>query len=253
MISVPTSTPSALSPAYLLVAHGSRSPQALAALAQLAVAVREQLRARGDRHPWVQTACLELAAQPLAAQIEQVAAQGQRAGRSRLTLLPLLLQPGVHACEDIPAAIAQASPAVPLALLPPLGAQPAFVTSLVTTLPRLDRTATLLLAHGSRRPGSDRPLQALAAQLGASLAFWSQPPSLATQVTALHDRGQRQMVIQPYFLFPGRLMAAIAEEVARLQGLYTEARLHFQPPLASLPTVAGAIADIFIAPTPLGF
>lgn len=238
--------------AYLLVAHGSRSPQAQAELAGLAASVREQLRPRGDRQPWLATACLELAPQPLHQQIARLAQQAQHDGRSRLAILPLFLQPGVHACDDLPAELAQAQPATPLPcqLLPYLGEQPAFLASLEGCFAATPQAARLLLAHGSRRPDSDRPLRRLAEGLGAELACWSVPPCLADQVAACYARGARALAIQPYFLFAGRLTAAIAAEVARLQALYPQADLQLQPPLAATPGVAAAIADGLAAIAP---
>jgi len=246
-----TATPVATA-AYLLVAHGSRSRQAQDDFAHLAASVREQLRDRGDRSPWLATACLELAPQPLHQQIASLAQQAQRDGRSRLAILPLFLQPGVHACDDLPAEFAQAQPAAPLPcqLLPYLGEQPAFLASLEGCFAATPQAARLLLAHGSRRPDSDRPLRSLAAGFGAELVCWAVPPFLADQVAACYARGARALAIQPYFLFAGRLTAAIAAEVARLQALYPEADLQLQPPLAATEGVAAAIAEILAAIAP---
>lgn len=252
MNAVPQVADSVATAAYLLVAHGSRSPQAQAAFEAIAASVREQLRDRYDCQPWLATACLELAPQPLHQQIASLARQAQRDGRSHLAILPLFLQPGVHVCDDLPAELAQARRAAPLPcqLLPYLGAQPAFLASLDACFAAPPRAARLLLAHGSRRPDSDRPLRRLAQQLGADLACWSVPPFLADQVAACYARGARVLAIQPYFLFGGRLTAAIAEAVARLQSLYPDVDLQLQPPLAATPAVAAAIANILAAIAP---
>ncbi|NJL01490.1 MAG: sirohydrochlorin chelatase [Spirulinaceae cyanobacterium SM2_1_0] len=227
-------------PAILLVAHGSRSPLAQAALAQLAAQVQQQWPQNAPE-PWLATACLELAPQPLHEQIRAIATRAQQAGRSHLTILPLFLQPGVHACEDIPAEIAIAQPLapLPLKLLPYLGSHSAFRACVADRFGNTPGTARLLLAHGSRRPGSDRPLATLAAQLAARFACWSVPPSLATQVAAGDQQGERALTIQPYFLFPGRLTADIAAEVARLQTQYPDIHLQLQPPLATGNELAG--------------
>ncbi len=247
-LSLATAVASPPATAVLLVGHGSRDPRARAALAHLADQVQQAGQARGLAL-WVATACLELAAQPLHVQICQAARQARQDGRSRLAILPLFLQPGVHACEDIPAEIATAQLQAPLALalLPHLGAHSAFTASVAASFAALPAAARILLAHGSRRPGSQQPLLDMAAQFGARPAFWAVSPSLADQVAAAYQQGARQMAIQPHLLFAGSLTTAIAAEVERLRAVYPEAHLHLGAPLGATSQLATAIAAILQA------
>ena len=113
--------PAAPSTAVLLIAHGSRRPEANADLEHLAAA----LRARG-RYTLVETAYLELA-QP------DVAAGGAACvagGAGRVILVPYFLSAGVHVREDLEAArqaLARRFPAAEFRLAEPLGRHPLLV------------------------------------------------------------------------------------------------------------------------------
>ena len=107
--------------ALLLIAHGSRRPEANDDLAHLA----RQIQAR-DQFAFVQTAFLELA--------EPTISDGGRIcvehGVERVVLLPYFLAPGVHARDDMIAARAQLSqrfPHVEFLLAEPLGRHPLLV------------------------------------------------------------------------------------------------------------------------------
>lgn len=81
-----------MSTALLLIAHGSRNPEANADLVQLAEAVRR----RGD-YDLVEPAYLELAEPTIAQAGQRCVAQGAR----RVVLLPYFLSAGVHARDDL--------------------------------------------------------------------------------------------------------------------------------------------------------
>jgi len=105
-------------PALLLIAHGSRRPEANADLEFVAAA----LRGRG-RYPDVQVSYLELADPGIEAGGALCAGRGATA----VTLLPYFLSPGKHVAEDLTAARARLSarfPAVRFALAAPLGRHP---------------------------------------------------------------------------------------------------------------------------------
>lgn len=104
--------------ALLLVAHGSRRPEANADLEFVAAA----MRARGD-YPVVRAAYLELA-EP---DIEGGGAMCVGAGATDVILLPYFLSPGRHAVEDLAAArdrLAARFPGVRFVLAEPLGRHP---------------------------------------------------------------------------------------------------------------------------------
>lgn len=107
-----------MSTALLLIAHGSRRPEANADLEWVAT----ELRARG-RYPLVQVSYLELAEPG----IEDGGALCAAAGATAVVLVPYFLSPGVHVAEDLTAArdaLAARFPAVRFVLAEPLGRHP---------------------------------------------------------------------------------------------------------------------------------
>ena len=107
-------TPTAL----LLIAHGSRRPEANADLDHLAGV----LRARGEYHH-VQPSYLELCEPGIVPGGELCVA----AGAGRVVLLPYFLSAGVHVVDDLTAArdeLARRHPAVEFVLAEPLGRHP---------------------------------------------------------------------------------------------------------------------------------
>jgi sirohydrochlorin ferrochelatase len=104
--------------ALLLIAHGSRRPEANADLAFVA----DEMAARG-RYPIVQVSYLELA-QP---SIPDGGALCVQRGATEVILLPYFLSPGVHVHEDMTAArdeLAKRFPHVTFRLAEPLGRHP---------------------------------------------------------------------------------------------------------------------------------
>jgi sirohydrochlorin ferrochelatase len=104
--------------ALLLIAHGSRRPEANADLAFVA----EQMAARG-RYPVVQVSYLELA-EP---SIPDGGALCVARGATEVILLPYFLSPGVHVHEDMTEArdeLAKRFPHVTFHLAEPLGRHP---------------------------------------------------------------------------------------------------------------------------------
>lgn len=106
--------------ALLLVAHGSRLPDANAEIAQLAQRLRQEA---GDRYAIVAHAFLEIAEPDIPAGIDACVAQGAE----RLDVLPYFLAAGRHVRDDIPAIVAEARerhPKVRINLRPYLGREP---------------------------------------------------------------------------------------------------------------------------------
>ena len=107
--------------ALLLIAHGSRRPEANADLESVAEQVRERVR-----YPVVQTAFLELAEPDVAAG----GATCVERGATDVILLPYFLSPGKHVAEDLAAArdrLAARFPAVRFVLAEPLGRHPLLI------------------------------------------------------------------------------------------------------------------------------
>lgn len=198
--------------------------------------------------PWVQEpivgiACLELSAEPLHEQIRKF---GEVAGFNRIQVVPLFLLPGVHVSEDIPAevAIAQQVGQVKIDLRPYLGTHPDLSRLLANSMSAITADAWILLAHGSRRPGSKQTVEALATQLGAVSAYWAVPPKLESQVKALVSAGYQQIGILPYFLFAGGITDAIASAVEQLKIQLPAAKLHLAEPIGASAELADLIWDL---------
>lgn len=246
--------------------HGSRDPRPQAEAGVLARLVAELLQAAAlpsaaapsasstvvATMPLVGTAVLELHPLPLHQQIQQFAEHAIATGHSRLLIVPLFLLPGVHVLEDLPAAVAIAQsmlqPSFTLNVSPYLGSYPPLQQQLQQLL-MADHTGTperqqILLSHGSRRPGGNAPVEAIAAELNAIPAYWSTAPKLDEQVSSLVQQGHQQIEILPYFLFTGKITDAIAQLVADLAAQFPQLSLHLAKPLGATPPLASLIFDL---------
>lgn len=249
--------------AYLLIVHGSHHPSYNAAVKQLTMLLHEQIlsksqydnflpnypnfAARTGNMELVDVAFLEAHPLPLHEQIVAFADRSVQQGMRQIQLLPLFLLPGVHVREDIPAAVAAArkmiDPEISLELLPYLGTHQkalcGLLLSLMTTVSdSAAATLWILYSHGSRRPGGNQPVEAIAQQLtelsGMQVvtAYSSVPPFLVDRVVALNPKqlmGDRQMAILPYVLFPGELTEGIADFVTQLGGFFEDIPAITQP------------------------
>jgi sirohydrochlorin ferrochelatase len=245
----------ALNSTFLLIAHGSRDPRPHAALGKLVVLFRELLISFVPKASpaIVQAGVLELGPTPLEEQIQAMAQHTRSLGYQRVQLVPLFLLPGVHVTEDIPAAIQAAQktvPAIELTLCPYLGTHPGLAALISKRLRPLDVDAWVLLAHGSRRPGGNAPVEQLATQLQAHPAYWFAGPDLATQVEALVAAGHQRIGILPYFLFSGTTTDGIAQEVQRLRHQWPGIELRLASPLEAEVELAKLLRDLVQLPVP---
>ena len=240
--------------AYLLVSHGSRDPRPQVAMEQLARLISQRqtgriipVAAKTFNHAWqssatgsltapptwepvVGIACLELSPVPLHKQIiefsDRVASKC-----NHLKVVPLFLLPGVHVMEDIPGEVALAqqtiSQNITIELQPHLGTHTGMSGLLATQMAAIQADAWIVLAHGSRRAGSNQPVEAIATQLKSHAglghtsvveAYWAVSPRLESRVKELVSAGHQQIGILPYFLFAGGITDAIAEAVEELKG-----------------------------------
>lgn len=232
-----------LSIAYLLVFHGSRYATAAIAASRLANLLTERLP-----NPLVSTAALELADLSLDENIVDFARVAIADGYQTMRIVPLFLSQGVHVREDIPAAVAQAQKklgtTINLELTPSLGNCPEMPELLAKQLklPPSSTTKRILLAHGSRLAGGNLPYEVLADKLDAVNAYWSVPPDLAKMVKYLASQKSNTIGIILYFLFPGKITEAIAEQVQQLQAEFPQVDLILTPPLAATPGIIEHLA-----------
>lgn len=102
--------------ALLIVAHGSRNPEANEELLALCVKLR-------SRFPVVEPAFLEIASPGIPQAGENCAAKGA----SQVVIVPYFLSPGVHVSEDLETArkeLASSFPTVEFILAGPIGLHP---------------------------------------------------------------------------------------------------------------------------------
>jgi sirohydrochlorin ferrochelatase len=196
--------------------------------------------------PLVEIAYLELAPLSLHQRIEQIAEKRQKLGVERLEILPLFLLPGVHVKEDIPREIEIArrnlKTDMTIALHPYLGSYDGLVDILAQQLESSPADATILLAHGSRRPGGKEFCEAIANRLGAIAAYTLVSPTLEERLTSLTEMGAKKISILPYFLFAGSITDAIAKQVEQLRQAFPHLQLQLGEPLG----VTTQLADVIL-------
>ena len=251
--------------------HGSRDPRPALAVSDLAQLFAERIRHQphsgetavalvdlGQERSipavltppeiLVGTASLECHPLRLHEQILEFWRSRSQDSQGRLVILPLFLLPGVHVMQDIPEEIALAQAAlgrsVEIQTRPHLGSHPGLRRLLNERTANQPLEAWILLAHGSRRPGANQPIAALADHLGAVSAYWSVSPNLETQVQELSQQGLTRIGILPYFLFPGGITDAIARSVATLVDQHPELHLHLAEPLQASSELADLLLDL---------
>jgi sirohydrochlorin cobaltochelatase len=257
----------------ILVFHGSRSLQSQLAASRLAQLITEEITsdfivtqenyleqqsnfllslnpttmATSERVslPLVKTAALELAVVPLHQKLIDLAGFWTDRGCFKIRILPLFLAPGVHVTEDIPSEIALAQQrigkSVEFELLTYLGSYRSLSALLAQQIAEFADGEIILMAHGSRYRQANSNCERLAANLKATIAYWSIEPSLSQQVRALVDAGKTKIAILPYFLFPGRISQTIAARVRELQANFPQTELILTPPLGATPELARLI------------
>ncbi|MEH1925492.1 sirohydrochlorin chelatase [Nostoc sp.] len=245
-----------MSSAYLLLSHGSRDRRPEIAMQQLARLVCHKLPKNHNSvnsEYLVGIAALEMSSQPLHEQIQQFAksAFGGRKlsqNENHLKIVPLFLLPGVHVMTDIPAEVALAQQAtgedIIIELQPYLGSHPNLDKLLAKQIATIEAEVWILLAHGSRRPGSQETVEAIAARLGAVTAYWAGPPSLESRVKELVTAGYREIAILPYFLFAGGITDAIATSIEALKLQFSAVNFQLAQPLGASAELAELIWDL---------
>lgn len=228
--------------AHLLVSHGSRDPRPDIAMRQLAEIISHK------QENLVGVAYLEVVPEPLHEQIIKFAESALALGYHRLKIIPLFLLPGVHVMTDIPAEVALAQQGVGqdmiIDLQPYLGTHPNLKAFLAKQMATIKAETWILLSHGSRRPGSQQPVETMATNLGAVAAYWAVAPSLESKVKELVASGKREIAILPYFLFAGGITDAIAQTIEELKLQFPMVTFHLAKPLGASAELADLIWDL---------
>lgn len=197
--------------------------------------------------PMIEIAALELTSIALHKSIIKFAQKIHQNGGEQIQIIPLFLAAGTHVKEDIPQEIALAETAiknrVTLKLSPYLGKYSGIKQLLHHKFTELSGEGRILVAHGSRLAAVQKHCQSLGNKLQAAVAYWSVVPSLQEQVQAQIAAGKKSIAILPYFLFPGRIVEAIALEVKQLQQTFPEVDLIVGQPLGASEELAALIAE----------
>ncbi|BCJ48823.1 hypothetical protein Asp14428_02980 [Actinoplanes sp. NBRC 14428] len=166
----------------LAVAHGTRSAAGQAQIRDLAGRVARRLPEADLRLAYVDV-------------------QQPRVGdviRETDAVVPLLLSAGYHVRVDI----AQAAASAGATVAPPLGPDPLLADVLRRRIPRCD--AVVLAAAGSSDPAWRADVEAVAAQLGATVAYASGTERRVPDVVAgLRERGAERIAVAAYLLAEG--------------------------------------------------
>ena len=167
----------------------------------------------------------------------------------RVIVLPVFLLAGVHVMEDIPSEIELAQSAIaPISIhvLPHLGAHPGLRRILNERMATLPVEAWILVAHGSKRPGANEPIEQLADHLGAIAAYWSTTPELETRLKELMEAGFRRIGILPFFLFRGGITDAIAETTTQFAKHFPKMHITLTNPLEDLPGLSDLLVQMAV-------
>lgn len=225
----------------VVVVHGSYSE----AYRREFTALMEQVKTKLPQP--VLGAYLECTDSSLTDEIGKFLRQNQNSETQHLQILPLFLSPGVHVREDIPEAIAALQsqfPAVKIEVLDYLGAGGQLTPFLQPQFHQYPEARRILLAHGSRRTGANPKTEALAQSLQAKAAYWATEPSLQDTVASIVEENISEICVVPYFLFSGKIPAAIATQLQQLQQDYPQIKFHLGQPFGTQPDCAAAIAQI---------
>ncbi len=235
----------------MLVAHGSRDPRSQSSLHQLGQWVQAALESQSGDSQWVKTATLEFGSVPLT---QRICGWGQALHQQQihqLVIVPLFLLPGTHVSVDIPKVVATAQPFLPKSMTievrSHLGHHPEMAQILRTSMSTEDLDRWILLSHGSRYPGGNQPIEALAKQLNATPAFWSVHPSLRQTLARVANQPGLKVGIKPYFLFTGSIIDTISQEVDQLKCDFKHINLTFSSPLEPSAQLVRLIFDLITA------
>jgi sirohydrochlorin cobaltochelatase len=197
----------------------------------------------------VGTACLELSPLSLSEQIYKFALRLRATGIKELKLLPMFLMPGVHVLEDIPTEVEAARALLKgddlkLTLCPHLGSHHKITDVLASRLASVPAEASLLVAHGSRKPKGNQAIRRLAQHLGTQVAYWATPPDIETQVIELMQQGCQKLTILPYFLFAGGITDAIIHRTEELAERFPQVNFRLLPTLGATDEVADLAVEL---------
>jgi len=223
----------------LLVGHGSRGADGNHEIEEFA----RQWRAR-QPHLHIEVCFIEFAEVLLEEGLERAVQAATRASTERIIVVPLIINAAGHVKMEIPEYIAEARmryPEVEFLYTRHLGTCEPILAILKRRLgqamqeldvPDPKTTGIILLARGSSDPMANGQVAEMARWLfefgdheSVDIAFTGITyPRLERVVQRQVRLGMMQMIILPYYLFTGRLIARIERQVANLREQYPRIR-----------------------------
>jgi sirohydrochlorin ferrochelatase/(2Fe-2S) ferredoxin len=236
--------------AVLIIGHGSREAGANVEFEALVASFRDSLKADTSMTIDVSHAYIELSRPSVAEGLAQLAASGAR----RVVALPLFLFAAGHVKNDIPLALDAARRAYPeteFVAARPLGVDPRLAALLqARCAPHLDganpaRTAVIVVGRGSSDPDANADFCKLVRLYGEGRGLQHVLPAFIgitrPQVPEMLDLVARarpdQVVLAPYFLFGGRLIARLNDQAAAFAQQYPWIRTRVASWLGADPTL----------------
>jgi sirohydrochlorin ferrochelatase/(2Fe-2S) ferredoxin len=226
----------------LLIGHGSREPASNAEFEAVASAYR---LARPELR--VETAYVELARPLLAEALALLAAEV-----ARITVVPVFLFAAGHVKNDVPLAIAEARRAHPrcqIIAAPALGVHPALAALAFQRaslcLPELDaaraKTLVLVVGRGSSDPDANGDFCKMARLIGEGRGLMQVVPTfigitrprVEDSLELVARMRPDRLVVLPYLLFAGRLVARLQTQVETFRARYPWVHSELAPHLGS--------------------
>jgi sirohydrochlorin cobaltochelatase len=217
-------------PTILIIGHGSRDSEANVEFEAVVAAFRQRQSEFDVAHGYI-----ELAKPSLAEALDERGAKG-----GQVVVLPLLLLAAGHVKNDIPLALAEARrnhPATDFIAAKALGVHPALVSllreradqALAADPPGDRKTAILVVGRGASDPDANADFCKLVRLFAEGTSYTSlvqpcfigitKPRVEETLETMARVRPGRLLVV-PYFLFAGRLLTRLREQLAAFSKLY---------------------------------
>ncbi|MBU9719871.1 MULTISPECIES: sirohydrochlorin chelatase [Bacillaceae] len=158
-----------------------------------------------------------------------------RRGATSITVMPVLLMPGVHVNEDIPDIISVSKKQyenVQFHYGSPLGADELAIQTMQSKLPDDADGTIVLVGHGSRDSEAKTAFTELTNLFAEQTGFQSDQafikstaPSISEKLQQLLEEGHQTIYLLPYLLFTGGFMNKIAREIAPFQASYGDCRI----------------------------
>lgn len=236
-------------PAYLLIGHGSRDPDAIAQCEQLRTHLQAALP-----EAVVALGFLEFAQPMIDEAIDALVAAGQ----THIVLLPAILLAATHAKSDLPHyhhSAQQRHPHVQFDFASPINLHPALLALCQRRLYHTDappqESCLVVVGRGTSDPDANAEVARLARHLQEHFGYaavqvcysGTAQPDLDTGLQHAARLGLSNIVVFPFFLFTGVLMRRIEAAVERSRRRHPEQRHRMTEPLGTDPTVAEVLIE----------